>query len=418
MKKLISITLMFAFSVSVVLSQDIIYTIRGQFDEETISIDSILIENISNGSRILFDNLPENPDYQINLTKKQYWGTTSINSLKEESGFVVLQNIPGKLSLLYSKNTPVNVNVSVYNINGQKIYSSGKNILQANNIITLELESFEVFFVKLESQDFIQSFKSIGVGHSNNFNVNITTGNNFNYNLKNAIAAKDADFSFEAGDSLRIVTFKKGYYAPPTEIKVENSQTIDFQFNKNYLKINDNEYLLDGGLLFVDDDGEKFKSEELMLLTTGFNFNFAAFINNGTIEANGLGTIISFMLNYNTEKLESGIYNISNGEEMLYDTIYVDKDMNGDGVINNLDFYKSLQDGQYYIRSWDSYYESDVNLYDEGGDISVELQSGNVVITRDEDFYIIEIDCVSENGNVIKGYFAGNIYSANYYDEE
>jgi hypothetical protein len=417
MKKLILIPLMFAFSVSVVLSQDIIYTISGQFDEENISLDSILIENITNGTKILFDDLPENPDYQINLTKKQYWGTTGINSLKEEPGFVVLQNIPGKLSLLYSKNTPTDVNVSIYNIKGQKIYTSGKKTLHANNIIRLELESVGVFLVKLESQHFVQSFKTIGSNDLNNFNINVTDRNRTKINLKSTTIVKDADFSFEVGDSLRISSFKKGYYAPPTEIKVENSQTLNFQFNKNYLKINDNEYLFDGGLLFVDDDGDKFKSEELMLLTTGFNFNFAAFVNNGTIDANGLGTIISFMLNYTTEKLESGIYNISNGEEMLRDTIYVDMDLNGDELIDSLDFLNPMQDGQHYIKSWDSYYESDVNLYNEGGDISVELQSGSVIIARDEDFNTIEIDCVSENGDVIKGFYSGLIHYYSYGEE-
>jgi hypothetical protein len=115
MKKLFLIPLVFAFSVSIVLSQNIIYNISGQFNEDIIPLDSILFENITNGTRILFDELPANPDYQINLTQKQIGGNTNIKFLKEESGLVVLQNEPGKLFLKYSKNTPTNVSISVYN---------------------------------------------------------------------------------------------------------------------------------------------------------------------------------------------------------------------------------------------------------------------------------------------------------------
>ena len=412
MKKLISITLMFAFSVSIVLSQDIIYTISGQFDEENISLDSILIENITNGTKILFDDLPENPDYQINLTKKQYWGTTGINSLKEKPGFVVLQNAPGKLSLLCTKNTPTNVNISVFNINGQKIYISGKKLLHENDIIRLELESVGVFIVKLESPDFVQSFKSIGSNGLNNFNVKIAAEGNSNKTLKSTSIVKDADFSFEVGDSLRIYSFKRGYYAPTTKLKVEKSQSVNFNFIKNFLKINDNEYLIDGGLFL----GGIEKWDELMLLSTEFNFNFQAFINNGTVEADGQGTIISFSLVYTTEKLVSGTYNLSTGEEMHYDTIYVDYDVNNDGLINNLDFYTILQDGQYFIVNYESYYETNVDIYDEA-DMSLSFQSGSVIITQNEDFYTIEIDCVGINGDIIKGFFGGYIYYANYADE-
>ena len=409
MKKLISITLMFAFSVSIALSQDIIYTISGQLDEENISLDSILIENIKNGTKILFDDLPENPDYQINLTKKQYWGTTGINSLKEEPGFVVLRNIPGKLSVRYTKNTPTNVNVSVYNINGQKIYSSGKNTLQANNIIRLELESVGVFLVKLESPEFVQSFKSIGAGYLNSFNVKITDEGNSKEILKSASKIKAADFSFEVGDSLRISSYKRGYYASKVQLKVDKSQSVNFQFNKNFLSINDKEYLLDGGIFFLDENG---RSDGLWLLSTEFNFNFESFVNNEYFEID-YGTIISFSLEYTTEKLENGTYILSTGEEMLYDTIYVDKDVNQDGLINNLDFYTSLQDGQYYISINNSEYQSNYNF--EVRDNELYFQSGNVVITRNQDFFTIEIDCFGTNGDVIKGFYSGPMH---YYSDE
>ncbi len=406
MKKLISISLMFIFSVSIVRSQDIIYTISGQFDEENISLDSILIENITNGTEFLFDDLPENPDYQINLTEKQYWGTTGINSLKEDPGFVVLRNIPGKLSVRYTKNTPINVNVSVYNINGQKLYSSGKNTLQANNIIRLELESVGVFLVKLESPDFVQSFKSIGAGNLNSFNVKISDEGNSKEILKSASTIKDADFSFEVGDSLIISAFKNGYYAPPIGLKVADSQSIEFEFINNFLKINNEIYTISDGLYSYSGnfEGKGVFNHSLYLLAPEHNINWE------TYEINGTGPCITFEI-FNTQKdLEDGEYTFSLPEIMNTEKLCDGTDTNADGVITDADCVYTMPDGKSYISSRLSGYGGNVDLNAKYNPF-ILFSSGVVTITGSENNYFkIKFDCIGENGDKIIGLLEGQFH--------
>lgn len=406
MKKLILIPLMFAFSLSVLVSQDIVYSVRAQFNEGTLFLDSILFENITNGSQILFDNLPENPDYLINLSKKQYVGNTGINAIKEQADFIVSQNIPGKLSLYYSKSTPSNVTLSVYNSKGQKIYTSGKNPVHANNTITLELNSLGVFFVKLESPSVVQSFKSIGVSNLNNFTVNISEVNTFQSHFKSAMPAEDPDFSFEIGDSLRITALKTGYYAPSTEIKIDNSQTIDFQFNKNYIRINDHEYLIDGGISLSSDDEN---GCTLVFLSSEFNFNFENFVKDGSIETDAKGAMVRFEVLYPQGILESGTYNLSTGEGLDTDTLYVDYDLNNDELINELDFYTKFPDSTRLIFSEVSYYSTSFDFFDEDTETK-DLQTGTVVVEKNTNSYTIKFDCIGENGDAITGSFSGQLH--------
>ncbi len=404
MKKVILISLIFALSANVVLSQDIIYTISGQYDEANIPLDSILIENITNGTKILFDDLPENPDYQINLTQKQYWGTTSIHSLNEETGFVVLQNMPGKLSLSYVKSIPTNINISVYNASGQKVYISGTKNIASNSIVRIEIESLGLFLVKLESPNYEQSFKTIGAKDLDRFSAEITSGVSTKKSLKSTLTIKNDEFNFDIGDSISIAAFKSGFYTPPIELEVTNSQSINFEFSKNYLAINNGEYFITTGFS-IGYQGNS--PSTLDLFSSGFNFNFQT----GEI-LNGVGAIVEFRLKYTQEDLPSGTYILSTPEVMNTDTV-CDTDINADGIITEDDCVNKLPDGKFYIDSEKSFYYSDFDI--AAPNIPpLYFQSGSVIITRNEDFYMIEIDCTGTNGDIIQGFFAGDFYSYNY----
>lgn len=68
MKKLI-LPILILFLVYNLNAQDLIYTISGEIENTKTTLDSILIENISNSTRLLFDDLPkEQTEYKINLT--------------------------------------------------------------------------------------------------------------------------------------------------------------------------------------------------------------------------------------------------------------------------------------------------------------------------------------------------------------
>ena len=78
-------TIAFSFFIGSTIAQDLIYTISGELDSNKIALDSILFENLTNGKKLLFENLPDQNDYVINLTTQEQQGPTGIRNLTHEN---------------------------------------------------------------------------------------------------------------------------------------------------------------------------------------------------------------------------------------------------------------------------------------------------------------------------------------------
>jgi hypothetical protein len=96
-------------------AQKIIYTISGEIDNQKTSLDSIAIENLTKQTLMGFGNLPERNDYLINLSKSEFWGSTSVHNFINQSGFHFVKNLPGTLAVAYRGQNPVNASVKLYN---------------------------------------------------------------------------------------------------------------------------------------------------------------------------------------------------------------------------------------------------------------------------------------------------------------
>lgn len=151
MKNSILIFASILLAASTIFAQDVICTVSGEYNQNKTSLDSILVENLTNKTRILFDELPEHDYYQINLTKNAYWGTVGINDIFEDvPAFAVSKNTLGRISISYQKNESTEIKVSVFNINGQKVYGSTKQLLNTNNSVDITLNQSGVYFVRVE----------------------------------------------------------------------------------------------------------------------------------------------------------------------------------------------------------------------------------------------------------------------------
>jgi uncharacterized protein (TIGR02145 family) len=216
---------------SAIVAQDLIYTVSGELNESKIPLDSILVENISNGTWILFDDLPAHDYYQINLSKNAYWGTVGLDNYSTVQAFLITQNMPGLLTFTYNGYTSIETRLSVFNINGQKLYSSNRNTINPKNSIRVQLVGIGVFFVKLESDLGVQTFKATGSPEVKNYEVAITDENSVSETFKSTLMAGDSDFSFLVGDSIRISAYREGYYASPISFSIIESNTVNLLFS-------------------------------------------------------------------------------------------------------------------------------------------------------------------------------------------
>ncbi|UBM63513.1 PKD domain-containing protein [Candidatus Sulfidibacterium hydrothermale] len=222
--------LLILFSFNALYSQDVIYTINGKIDNQNTSLDSILVENLTNNTRLLFKNLPDLPDYNINLTKQAFWGATGIHNLKESSAFSTYINTPGLLSLACNINDFSSLNIFVYNMQGQRVYAASNVRLNRNSLINFHFGSPGLYLVEIKSDLGIQTFKGAGLKKEGTSAVTMSIQNAtpLSNGFKDTKQTSTSDFSFKLGDSLRFSVYKNQYYASPITIKVSGSGTISF----------------------------------------------------------------------------------------------------------------------------------------------------------------------------------------------
>jgi len=220
-------------------AQDLIFTIRGEYDNQAVSLDSILVENNTNGTSISFYDLPERDDYRINLTKKVLDGSNGINFNSTGNGFYLKNKQHGNLSIGCKNRAITQATVNVFNINGQKVFSSSQLLVGKGHSIDMNIGIPGIFIVKVISGSNNQSFKAIGCDETGQITLSSLIDNKATSNTKSSQINYSEDFSFQVGDSLLITAYKNDYYAMPRLTKIKGNDTLFFHFNEVYQEVSD-----------------------------------------------------------------------------------------------------------------------------------------------------------------------------------
>ena len=249
MKKFLHIIVLLIFGLKLSTAQDIIYTISGEVDSKKVALDSILVENLTNKTWISFNNLPQHDIYQINLTKKAFWGTVGNNLIGYDNQFSVIQNQPGIIEVAFINDKPETVDITLYNINGQKLFSDFGRIIYPGNSIRVQPGQSGVFILRVESQRSAQNFKLIGSSYRYGDVFEIVASNWHKPVTKNALIYNDFNFSFSPGDNIRVSVFKTNHFAEPVSKTLTQAESVSFKLKS----INDSISIVTRGKLnFID----------------------------------------------------------------------------------------------------------------------------------------------------------------------
>lgn len=230
MNKIIQTLLLLIFASGIINGQDLIYTISGELDNEKVSLDSILVENISNSTWMTFRDLPKQQYYHIDLTQKILLGTNNVNSLDKSPGFVISQNLPGKITLSYFNNIPAEATFTVYTINGQKVFSQAKKTIHPGNSVSINIPSSGLYLLKVEDNQRAQTFKVAGSYAQSGTNIEFHEGAVIRQTIKNAQVTNTVNnFDFVIGDTIRVSVFKEPYFATSATEKITGSEDIVFK---------------------------------------------------------------------------------------------------------------------------------------------------------------------------------------------
>ncbi len=250
------------FPAQLIYSQELIYTISGEFNEQNVALDSILFENLDNETSLLFSNLPEQYDYRINLTQGENLGATGISEIHVENNFSVGKNIPGQMVIHINNYSVEMLDLTIYNVQGQALYFQRYNSLNTSNAIDIKLGKPGVYFIHLQSPYGLKTYKALGANQ--NGLLDVTLGGDQPSQKKNFDSQsfnRQSDFSFQEGDSIRISVYKADYYSPPRILVIENSQAVAFILKESMV----NTFGVSDGYVLVEEDTETISYDE----TTG-----------------------------------------------------------------------------------------------------------------------------------------------------
>jgi uncharacterized protein (TIGR02145 family) len=230
LKILLSVFFIVVFSDSI-RADDLIFTIIPKCSEIILPIDSIRFINLNNGETICFSNLPLEGNFQVNLTKEIVLDPLKNNIIKSEKEFYVIENMPGTIKIGSLKSINKNVQINIFNVHGQKIYTTTFNDISLNNRITIKMDLPGVFIINILSNNNSQSFKAIGNSNNDKIYINSSTYNNLESIIPKSLNLNTEDFSFQTGDSLKVTVYKNGYYSSTQRLKVIGNNTLIFNLN-------------------------------------------------------------------------------------------------------------------------------------------------------------------------------------------
>jgi uncharacterized protein (TIGR02145 family) len=205
----------------ITFSQDVVIFIQAELETSPVELDTIFVENLSNGTFAKLYDLPNGvTNYEINLSQGAQ--VNAIGQINEpSSNFTLLSNKPGVCSFQIISKPQSNVTFDLYNIHGQKLYHEIKNL-------TAEISTFEFYnshsnigVLKITTVDNCYSIKVIG--NANYQTILCNTVCNV-LNTPPTIKELRTNFEFNEGDTLRITAIKQAFHSNSIFIQPINTE--------------------------------------------------------------------------------------------------------------------------------------------------------------------------------------------------
>ncbi|MFC0878136.1 RagB/SusD family nutrient uptake outer membrane protein [Saccharicrinis sp. FJH2] len=223
MKTKIILNLILLCCVYSISAKDIIYNISGSEGINKTSLDSIRIENLSNSSMLVFNDLPIRDEYLINLTEQKLDFNTGGNFNNAHGYWKTEVIMPGYVGLTNYMYPEENTTLTIYNIGGRRVFE--ESVPEYVYKINLSLPNYGFYIVDLHTGQRNCSLKAIGgFQRYNPIKVSYVAGNN---SVENK-SVRTNDFSFSIEDTFKITVFKNGYSAEPKIMEVVGDQVLEF----------------------------------------------------------------------------------------------------------------------------------------------------------------------------------------------
>jgi len=429
MKKL-AVLILLVNIVTLLHGQEVVYTINCEKNGQNTNLDSILFENLSNDTHLVFKELSIQSSYVVNLSQQKIEGSTRVSNIIDDGHvFKIVKNIPGEISIQCTNKQIGDIDLTIYNLSGQRLFNQKINSNNVTSTFSVYMPNTEMYILNVHSTFGDFNFKAIGSDNISSIGYSSIQNKSANSVLifKSATIKQASDFRFEQGDSLRITAYQAGDSTLPVSLKVNGTETLSLFFvdeNENYFIIGNEKQPLNMGynVWFSElDCGNYDIFAHGLYLSSNVTINKIGDNQTGlSLLPSGKGDLLIFnMFNKNSE-LTPGKY------------IFVD-DIDCSGVVtdgNNtftmssddkfVSAVKEMNDPTSYALNVDLDIDwSTVDFNNPSDDLinkftnytnsKTGMQKGSVTIVKSGDIYTITFDCIDKNGTKITGKYKGNL---------
>ncbi|HOZ30110.1 MAG TPA: FISUMP domain-containing protein [Bacteroidales bacterium] len=219
MKKLLFILLISIYTVS--YSQDVIIYVQAKHENTPVELDTIIIENLNNGSIANLYDLPvEHTNYEINLSQGAEVNSISQSNVSNPC-FRVIANEIGFCSFNITSNNPNSLNVELFDIKGQLLYSANSQLNSGVNAFEFQHGYSGLCILKLTTENDVYSIKTVGDGYSATGLINTNAQEN---DVLISFKSIKSEFTYNLGDTIKITAKKLNYHSNTIVIKPENNE--------------------------------------------------------------------------------------------------------------------------------------------------------------------------------------------------
>lgn len=217
----------FLFVFITIRSEDFIYSITAMDDSEIVYPDSILCNNLTSGSFIIFKELPKNNQYALNLSSQKLEIGANVEVQQSYSEFEIKENIPGRLCVSYMGTSNKTMTLHVYDLAGKVIATKTISILSQGGGFSLLVPKNQVYIIHMKTFMEYYTIKVMG-------NINISEfaiiPEYRGTQSKSVNVAVEQGFDIQTGDSLSFLAYYMGEASDPVFIKAGEVKTLDFYF--------------------------------------------------------------------------------------------------------------------------------------------------------------------------------------------
>jgi hypothetical protein len=411
--------------------QDINYTLNCEKNGANTNLDSILFENLSNDSHIIFGALPDQRSYVVNLSSQKIEINTGLmNFIDEDQLYKVVKNIPGEISIQCKNKISDDIILSIINLNGKKLFSQKISTKAIANTININIPYAGMYILNLNSTAGVASYKVAGSESSGTFSYAISENNipeTAFTKLKSVSVKNESDFSFQKGDSLRVTAYLNGNSTYPVVFKVNESDTLNLFFvseDENYLIVENIKYPLNLGhhVWFSELDCGNFDIyAHGLYLTSDITINkFGNDQTGKSLFPKGKGNMLVFNMFNKDSTFVPGKYifvdeincsgEVTDGAN-TYTMGESDKLVTAKTEMNDPTFYALNVDLEidWVNVDFDNPSSDVITKFTNYKNASVGIKKGNVLVEKNNETYTITFDCLDNNGLIIRGKYKGSL---------